>query len=134
MKENILKSKSFEFAVEIVNLTRQIKEENREFELTRQLIRSGTAIGALIRESEYAETKKDFIHKLSIALKEANETKYWLDILKATRMITPEVHERQAGTCTEMIRMLTSSIKTARQNSSRGGFSAVITLLTKIFT
>ena len=88
MKENILKSKSFGFAVRIVNLYKFLKEEYGEYILSRQLIRSGTSIGAIIREAEHAESLKDFVHKLSIGLKEANESKYWLDLMVATDFIT----------------------------------------------
>jgi four helix bundle protein len=84
MKENIVKEKSFCFAVRIVNLSKYLVEQKREFVLSKQILRSGTAIGALIRESEHAESKADFIHKLSIALKEANETDYWIDLLHQT--------------------------------------------------
>jgi four helix bundle protein len=79
-KKNIIKDKSFVFAVEIVYLCK-ILTEKKEFELSKQLLRSGTSIGANIREAEHAQSKADFIHKLSISLKEANETEYWLDLL-----------------------------------------------------
>ena len=88
MKENILKDKSFFFAIRIVNLYKYLKKEHEEYILSQQLIRSGTSIGAIIREAEHAESTKDFIHKLSIGLKEANESKYWLDLLVATDFIT----------------------------------------------
>ena len=76
MGRNIVKDKSFDFAVRIVNLSKYLTEQKREYVLSKQILRSGTAIGALIRESEQAESKADFIHKLAIALKEANETDY----------------------------------------------------------
>jgi len=79
MKENILKDKSFNFAIRIVNLYKFLKKEHREYILSQQLIRSGTSIGAIVREVEHAESIKDFVHKLSIGLKEANESKYWLN-------------------------------------------------------
>lgn len=78
IKENILKQKNFDFAVRIVNLYKYLKKENNEFVLSQQIVSSGTSIGALIREAEHAESKKDFLHKLNIGLKEANETVYWL--------------------------------------------------------
>ena len=81
MRENLIKEKSFEFALKIVAISREITIVSKEYDLTRQMKRSGTAIGALIRESEHAESKADFIHKLSISLKEANETEYWGDLL-----------------------------------------------------
>ena len=84
MKENILKTKSFEFAVRIVNLWKYLKKQHNEYILSQQILKSGTAIGALIREAEHGESMKDFIHKLTIGLKEANESKYWLDLLVAS--------------------------------------------------
>lgn len=80
MKQNILKEKSFIFAIRIVNLYKYLKKEHGEYILSQQVIRSGTSIGAIIREAEHAESIKDFVHKLNIGLKEANESKYWLDL------------------------------------------------------
>jgi len=85
-KNNVLKQKSFDFSVRIVNLYKFLKKEHNEFVLSQQIISSGTAIGALIREAEHAESLKDFLHKLNIGLKEANESKYWLDLLFATQL------------------------------------------------
>lgn len=87
-KENIVKTKSFLFSIRIVNLYKFLSKEKREFVISKQLLRSGTSIEALIRESEHAESTADFIHKLSIALKEANETEYWLDLLKETEYLS----------------------------------------------
>ena len=74
-------TKSFAFALRVVKLAKYLQEEKREFVLSKQVLRSGTAIGALVREAEHAQSKADFISKMSIALKEANETDYWLDLL-----------------------------------------------------
>lgn len=87
MKENIIKTKNFQFAVKIVNLCRTIQEEQKEFILTRQLIKSGTSIGANVREADNAESKSDFIHKMGIAQKEADESIYWLELFHATRFM-----------------------------------------------
>ena len=84
IKENVVKDKSFAFSVRIIRLYQYLCSDKKEYVLSKQLLRSGTAIGALIREAEQAESKADFIHKLAIALKEANETDYWLDLLKET--------------------------------------------------
>ena len=84
MKENVLKAKSFEFAVRIVKLCEFLRKNKKEYVLSKQILRSGTSIGALVRESEYAESKADLIHKLTIALKEANETEYWIELLSKT--------------------------------------------------
>ena len=81
---NVVKEKSFAFAVRIVILYKHLCAEKKEFVLSKQLLRSGTAIGALVREAEQAESKADFVHKMAIALKEANETEYWLELLHET--------------------------------------------------
>ncbi len=80
-KENIVKDKSFAFALRIVNSYKFLCNQKKEFTLSKQLLRSGTAIGALIREAEHAESKMDFVHKMAIAQKEANETDYWIELL-----------------------------------------------------
>ncbi len=114
MKDNILKDKSFLFAVRIVNLYKYLKKEHGEYILSQQLIRSGTSIGAIIREAEHAESTKDFIHKLSIGLKETNEAKYWLDILVATDFITKKMYESINKDCEELLKLLISSVKTSK--------------------
>lgn len=114
MKQNILKEKSFHFAIRIVNLYKYLKIEHREYILSQQLIRSGTCIGAIIREAEHAESNKDFIHKLSIGLKEANESKYWLDLLLATEFITKSMYNSINQDCEELLKLLTSSVKTSK--------------------
>ncbi len=81
MKENAIRDKSFAFALRIVKLYQYLTEQKKEYVLSKQLLRSGTTIGALVREAQQAESKADFIHKLAIALKEANESDYWLDLL-----------------------------------------------------
>ena len=114
MKENILKVKSFEFAVRIVNLYKFLKKEHGEYVLSQQLIRSGTSIGATVREAEHAESVKNFIQKLSIGLKEANESKYWLDLLVATDFITTKMYDSLNKDCEELLKMLIASVKTSK--------------------
>jgi four helix bundle protein len=114
MKQNILKNKSFDFAVRIVNLYRFLKKQYSEYILSQQLIRSGTSIGAIIREAEHAESIKDFVHKLSIGLKEANESKYWLDLLFATEFINKKMYESLNRDCEELLKLLTASVKTSK--------------------
>jgi len=80
--KNVLREKTYAFALKIVELSKELIEQKKEYILSKQILRSGTSIGAIIRESEYAQSKADFISKLSIALKEANETDYWLSLLK----------------------------------------------------
>lgn len=114
MKENILKTKSFDFAVRIVKLYQFLKKEHNEFILSQQIIRSGTSIGALIREAEHGESLKDFIHKLTIGLKEANESKYWLDLLFATDFINKRMYDSINKDCEELLKLLTASVKTSK--------------------
>ncbi|MFV0540085.1 MAG: four helix bundle protein [Aestuariibaculum sp.] len=114
MGKSVLKDKSYDFAILIVKLSQYLINEKKEFVLSKQLLRSGTAIGALIREAEFAQSKKDFISKMSISLKEANETLYWLDLLKDTYFITKERHQNYSKLNKELIAMLVSSIKTSK--------------------
>lgn len=115
MAKSVLKDKSYAFAIRIVRLSQLLQSEKKEFVLNKQLLRSGTAIGALIREAEFGQSKPDFINKLSIALKEANETEYWLSILKDTNYIDLNLFESMQQDCNEIIAMLVSSIKTAKK-------------------
>jgi four helix bundle protein len=112
-KKNVVKEKSFEFAKEIVYLYKVLADK-REFVLSKQLLRSGTSIGANVRESEYAQSKADFIHKLSISLKEANETEYWLDLLYETNYLTDEEFLNVKNKNIEILKLLTSIINTSK--------------------
>ena len=114
MKENVIKDKSFTFAIRIVKLHKYLVEEKREFVLSKQLLRSGTAIGALIREAEHAESKADFIHKLSIFLKEANETDYWIELLFHTDFYSEKEYKTIKGDIEELIKILVAIIKTSK--------------------
>ncbi len=116
MKENLVKNKSFAFALRTVKLYQFLTEEKREYVLSKQLLRSGTAIGALVREAEHGESKADFIHKLSIALKEANETEYWIELLHQSGYIDDKGHESIYQDTIELIKLLTSIIKTTKNN------------------
>jgi len=116
MNPNVLKDKSFAFAIRIVNLYRYLSNNKKEFILSKQVLRSGTAIGALYREAEHAESKQDFIHKLSIAQKECNETVYWLDLLKETNYIETVEYKSISNDCDELMAILVSIIKTAKKN------------------
>ncbi len=118
MKENILKRKSFDFAVRIVNLFKFLKDDKKEFILSKQILRSGTSVGAMVRESEHAQSKADFIHKLSIAQKEINETIYWLELLNATDYLTIQQFESLNQDAVELIKLITSIIKTTKTNLS----------------
>jgi len=115
MKKNIIKEKTFAFALRIVKLHRFLNKEKREYVLSKQLLRSGTAVGALVRESEQAESKADFIHKMAIALKEANETDYWIELLFQSKIINQKEYESIKPDAVELIKLLTSTIKTSKQ-------------------
>jgi len=115
VKESVLKFKSYHFALRIVSLYKYLVNEKKEFILSKQVLRSGTAIGALIREAAFGESKLDFISKMSIALKEASETDYWLDILKDTQYLTQKEFVNMKTECCELLKLLTATIKTAKQ-------------------
>lgn len=115
MKENILLKKSFLFALRIVRLSSFLSKEKKEFILSKQLLRCGTSIGANAREAQYAESIKDFIHKLSISLKEANETKYWLELIRAAELITKTMYLSFNNDCEELLKLLTAIINSSKQ-------------------
>lgn len=114
MKKNILKSKSFNFALRVVKLYRYLREEKKEYIMSKQLMRSGISVGAMVREAEFAESKIDFAHKMSIAQKEINETLYWLELLNASEYLTIQQFESINMDAVEIIKLITSSIKTAK--------------------
>ena len=111
---NVVKEKSFAFAVRVVNLYKHLCAEKREFVLSKQLLRSGTAIGALVREAEQAESKLDFIHKMAIALKEANETECWIMLLRETDYLKEAEYRSILADIGELLRLLTSIVKSSR--------------------
>jgi len=113
-KKNIIKEKSFAFGKRIVRMCKYLEKNKKEYVLSKQLKRSGTAPGALVRESEHAESKKDFIHKLSVPLKEANETDYWLNLIKEGGYITKEEFTSIWKDCDEIIRILVKILKTSK--------------------
>src|SRR3990167_2272586 len=106
MKESILKDKSYKFALEIIKLSQFLMLEKKEFVLSKQVLRSGTAIGALIREAEFGQSRADFINKMSIGLKEANETLYWLELLNDSFIIKKDDFNLLQIKCKELIAML----------------------------
>ncbi|MDL2290092.1 four helix bundle protein [Paludibacteraceae bacterium OttesenSCG-928-F17] len=115
MGESILVSKSFHFSIEIVNLYKILVEKEKEYVLSKQLLRSGTAIGALVRESRNAESTLDFIHKLAIAQKECDETIYWLELLHATNYINKELYDNLSNLALELLKIIRSTIITCKQ-------------------
>jgi four helix bundle protein len=114
MKENILKDKSLLFAIRIVNLYKFLVTDHKEYVLSKQVLRSGTSVGAMIREAEFGQSKLDFIHKLSIAQKEINETLYWLELLHKTDYLLNDLYTSINLDAIEIIKLITSSIKTAK--------------------
>jgi four helix bundle protein len=120
MKENIIKIKSFAFAVRVVKLYQFLCEQKKEFILSKQLLRSGTSVGAMVREAEHAETKNDFKHKMGIAQKEINETIYWLELLKETDYLTNEQFESINTDAVEIIKLITAILKSAKSNINNG--------------
>lgn len=115
MKENIVKNKSFDFALKVIKPYQLLSLSKKEFILSKQVLRSGTSIGALVRESEHAESRADFIHKLSIALKEANETQYWFDLLHKSEILSNDELNEVRNEIDELIRILASIVKSTKQ-------------------
>jgi four helix bundle protein len=113
VKPNIVKDKSFGFALKIIELSTSLKKGNN-FEIASQILRSGTSIGANIEEAQAAQSKKDFVSKLSISSKEARETKYWLRLIKESKITTKEVDGLMKD-CDELISLLTKIVKTSSQ-------------------
>lgn len=117
MAESIMLDKAKDFAVEIINLCKNIKETKRESVITNQLMRSGTSIGANIHESKYAHGTADFISKMQIALKECYESEYWLELLNRTDYISNDDYKIILNNCGQIRRMLISSINTVKEKS-----------------
>lgn len=118
MRNDKLSVQSMEFAVAIINLVKYLRE-NKEHIIANQIGRSGTSIGANIREAQYAHGKADFIAKLQIALKEANETGYWLELLYKTKYITENQYKDLNTVCSGLRAMLVASLNTAKENESK---------------
>jgi four helix bundle protein len=116
VSKSIVRDKSFDFALRIIKLYKYLTEQKREYVLSKQVLRSGTAIGALIREAEQGESKADFIHKLAIALKEAKETEYWLALLFHYEYIEDKSYESINADVEELIKLLISIIKTSKHS------------------
>lgn len=118
MKENLIKIKSFVFAICIVNLYKFLQLKKKEYVISKQILKSGTSVGACVRESENAESRSDFKHKLSIAQKEINETIYWLELLIATNYIEKEQFESLNKNAVQIMKLLTSILRTIKTDMS----------------
>ena len=116
---NAIEEKSFHFSVRIVKLCRFLQENKKEYILSKQLMRSGTSIGANIIESQQAQSRADFVSKLNIALKEAVETNYWLRLLHATDYLTDSEYTSMITNCKELEKLLTAIIKTTRNSPAK---------------
>ena len=112
--DNLIQEKSFQFAIRIVRLYRHLTKVKREFVLSKQLLRSGTSIGANIAESQEAQSRADFISKISIALKEATESEYWIKLLYATDYLTQSEYDSIFPDCVELAKILTAILKSSK--------------------
>ena len=117
VQKDALKDKSFAFAIRIVRLSQFMHDKHKEYVLSRQILKSGTSIGALVREAKYAHSKADFVSKLQIGLKECYETEYWIEIAKRADLISEESAKSLLHECGVIRRMLISSVNTAKENS-----------------
>ena len=113
MDQNVVADKSFEFAVRIVNVCKYLRNAHKEFTLSKQLLRCGTSIGANVAEAQRGQSKADFVAKMSIALKEANETQYWIRLLYRTEYLSRQQYESIYSDADELIRLLMSICKSA---------------------
>lgn len=113
--KGVLEEKSFQFAIRIVKLNRYLMEEKKEFVLSKQVLRAGTSIGANIAEAQFAQSKPDFVSKMHISLKEANETRYWLRLLEATGGIESSLLDSIISDCDELINMLVATCRTSKE-------------------
>ena len=118
MKENVIQQKSFAFAIRIVNAYKYLTEQKKEFVLSKQMLRSGTSIGANVEEASGEQSRKDFIAKISIAYKEARETKYWLNLLTATSYLDEKLSKSLLEDTEELCKILSSILLTSKENNS----------------
>ena len=116
MKNNIIKDKSYSFALRIVKMCRYLTSEKQEYVLSKQVLRSGTSIGALVMEAEHAQSRADFVNKMNVALKEANETTYWLSLLKDSGYIDEQMFNSILPQSEELLKILISIVKTSKSN------------------
>ena len=114
--DSILEQKSFQFAIRIVNLCKHLRSTKKEYTLSKQLLRSGTSIGVNVAEAQQAQSKADFISKLSIALKETTESKYWIKLIWATGYLSEKEYSSIVSDCIELEKILVTSVKTSKDN------------------
>lgn len=116
MKESLVYEKAFKFSINIVDLYKYLNQDKNEYVISKQILRSGTSIGSNIKEGLQAQSRRDFLNKMSISLKEASETEYWLELLIATNYIDADASKILITECKEMNRMLSSIVKTTKMN------------------
>lgn len=116
MIKNNIKDKSFLFAISMVNLYKHLQSDKKEYIMSKQLLRSGTSVGAMVREAQHSESKRDFIHKMAIAQKEINESIYWLELLEATEYISNVQFKDLNSKAVEIIKIITTIIKNTKAN------------------
>lgn len=115
-QQNVIEHKSYLFSIRIINLYKYLNENKKIYVITKQLLRSGTSIGALIREAVHAQSKADFLNKMNIALKEANETHYWLSLLHDTDYMKDKEYTSINQDCEELLKLLISIVKTTKEH------------------
>lgn len=115
-KQNIIKEKSFNFAIRIVKLYQFLTNDKKEYVLSKQILKSGTSIGANISEAQQGQSKKDFLMKMNISLKECSETKYWLELLTATNYLNEKMKKSIYKDCIELEKLLTTIVRTTAEN------------------
>jgi four helix bundle protein len=111
---SVVVTKSYCFAIRVVAIYKLLVEDKKEYVLSKHLLRSGTAIGALVREAQHAQSRADFVHKMNVALKEANETAYWISLLNDTGYLSVEVFSSLSNDCAELLRLLVKIVKTTK--------------------
>ncbi|MDP2415597.1 four helix bundle protein [Daejeonella sp.] len=111
---SVVATKSYCFAIRVVAIYKLLVEDKKEYVISKQLLRSGTAIGALVREAHHAQSRADFVHKMNVALKEANETAYWISLLNDTGYLSIEIFSSLSNDCDELLRLLVKIVKTAK--------------------
>ena len=117
MKDNVIQRKSYDFALRIIKLNLHLKDNKSEYDLSRQILRSGTSIGANIEEAIGGQSKKDFVAKLSISYKEARETHYWLRLLRDSDLLEENLSQSLISDCEELIKLLTTILKSSKSNN-----------------
>ena len=116
---NVIQTKSYAFAIRIVNAYKFLTNDQKEYVLSKQMLRSGTAIGALVAEAHHAQSSADFLNKMNVALKEVNETFYWLSLLRDTDYLSEQIYKSISIDCKELITLLVSIIKSVKSSLGR---------------